>query len=105
MLESLFNKVAGLKACNFINKRLQRRCFTVPLAKRLRIPVSKEHLVCLLLKMDFNLTQHITKYKNLQWEMLLLNYFPEIIDPQLFPKRTTIHATVIRLTQSIKAAN
>ena len=27
MLESLFNKYAGLKACNFIKKRLQHRCF------------------------------------------------------------------------------
>ena len=29
MLESLFNKVAGLQACNFIKKRLQNRCFPV----------------------------------------------------------------------------
>ena len=29
MLESLFNKVAGLKACNFIKKRLQHGCFPV----------------------------------------------------------------------------
>ena len=28
-LESLFNKVAGLKSCNFIKKRLRRRCFPV----------------------------------------------------------------------------
>ena len=26
-LESLFNKVAGLKTCNFIKKRHQHRCF------------------------------------------------------------------------------
>ena len=37
--------------------------------------------------------------------MLLLKYFPEIIDPQLFLKRTTIHAKMIRWTQSIKATN
>ena len=29
MFESLFNKVAGLKAYNFIKKRLQHRCFPV----------------------------------------------------------------------------
>ena len=36
-MESLFNKVAGLKACNFIKKRLQHRCFLVNIAKFLRI--------------------------------------------------------------------
>ena len=33
MLESLFNKVAGLKACNFIKKRFQHRCFPVNILK------------------------------------------------------------------------
>ena len=32
----LFNKVAGLKSCNFIEKRLQHRCFPVKFAKILR---------------------------------------------------------------------
>ena len=27
VFESLFNKIAGLKSCNFIKKRLQHRCF------------------------------------------------------------------------------
>ena len=36
VLESLFNKVAGLKACNFIKKRLQYSCFPVNIAKMLR---------------------------------------------------------------------
>ena len=36
MLEPLFNKAAGLKACNFIKKRHQRRCFPVNIAKYLR---------------------------------------------------------------------
>ena len=36
MLESLFNKVAGLQSCNFIKKRFQRRCFPVKLANFLR---------------------------------------------------------------------
>ena len=36
MLESLFNKVAHLKACNFIKKRIQHRCFLVTFAKFLR---------------------------------------------------------------------
>ena len=33
MLESLFNKFAALKPCNFINKRLQHSCFPVKFAK------------------------------------------------------------------------
>ena len=38
VLESLFNKIAGLEACNFIKKILQHRCFPVKLAKFLRTP-------------------------------------------------------------------
>ena len=38
VLESLFNKFAGLKTCNFIKKRLQQRCFPVNIAKFLRTP-------------------------------------------------------------------
>ena len=33
VLESFFNKVAGLKDCNFISKRLQNSCFPKSLAK------------------------------------------------------------------------
>ena len=33
MLESLLNKVAGLKAWNFVKKRLQHRCFPVKFKK------------------------------------------------------------------------
>ena len=35
---------AGLKACNFIEKRLQHRCFSVKFPKFLRTPFLKEHL-------------------------------------------------------------
>ena len=41
ILESLFNKVAGLQACIFIKKRLQHRCFPVNIAKSLRGPILK----------------------------------------------------------------
>ena len=41
MLELLFKNVAGLKACNFIKKRLQRRCFLVNIAKFLILLFSK----------------------------------------------------------------
>ena len=36
MLESLSNKVTGLKAGNFIKKRLQYMCFPVNIAKFVR---------------------------------------------------------------------
>ena len=39
MLESVFNKVAGLKASNIIKNRLQHRCFPVKFAKFLRTPI------------------------------------------------------------------
>ena len=37
VFESLFNKVADLKACNIITKRLQPRFFPANIAKFLRI--------------------------------------------------------------------
>ena len=36
MLESFFNSVSGPQVCNFINKKLQHRCFAVNIAKFLR---------------------------------------------------------------------
>ena len=45
----LFNIVAALKACNFIKKKLQHRCFPVNIAKFLRTPVFTKHLRWLLL--------------------------------------------------------
>ena len=36
-LEFLFKKVAGLQACNFIEKRLQHKCFSVKIEKSLRV--------------------------------------------------------------------
>ena len=43
VLESLFNIVAALRACNFIKKRLQHRRLPVNMAKYLRAPLG-EHL-------------------------------------------------------------
>ena len=39
VLESLFNKVASLKACSFIKKSLQRRCFPGNIANFLRTSI------------------------------------------------------------------
>ena len=33
MLEALFNQVAGLQFCNFIQKRFQHKCFSVNITK------------------------------------------------------------------------
>ena len=41
MLESPFDKVVGLQACNFIKKRLEHRCFSVNIVKCLRTPILK----------------------------------------------------------------
>ena len=52
VLESLFNKVAGLQACDFIKKRLQHRCFPVNVTKFLSMLVltkSANGLFCVTL--------------------------------------------------------
>ena len=47
--ESLFNKVVGLQACNFIKRRLQHKCFSVNIGKFLRPPIVKNTCERLLL--------------------------------------------------------
>ena len=49
MLESLFNKFAGLQTGNFITKRLEHRCFPVNIAKFLKTPILKDIFERLLL--------------------------------------------------------
>ena len=41
VLESLFNNIAGLQACDFIKKILQHRCFPMKFVKFLRTPILK----------------------------------------------------------------
>ena len=48
VLESLFDKVADLQACNFIEKRLQQMHFPVKFAKFLRTPFLKNNCKRLL---------------------------------------------------------
>ena len=45
------NLFCSLKACNFIKKRLQDRCFPVKFSKFLRTPFFTEHLWGLLLRL------------------------------------------------------
>ena len=53
VLESLFNKSAGLQVCNFMKKRLQHRCFPVNIAKYLRTAFYIDYLWWLLLMYQF----------------------------------------------------
>ena len=50
LLESLFNKVTGLQACNFIKRRLQHKCFHVKFAKFFRASFFTEHFRWLFVK-------------------------------------------------------
>ena len=50
VLKSLINKVAVLQACNFLNKRLKRRCFPLNIAKILITLILKNIWEQLLLK-------------------------------------------------------
>ena len=53
-LESLFKEVAGLRACKFINKRHQHRCFPEKFAKFLKASFLIEQLPWLLFKITNN---------------------------------------------------
>ena len=50
MLESIFDKVADMKGCNFIKKRLQHSCFSVEFTKFLSTPSLKNICKRMLLK-------------------------------------------------------
>ena len=52
LLESLFKNIAGLKACNFINERLQHRCFPDNIVKFLRTSILKNICEGLLLNVQ-----------------------------------------------------
>ena len=52
VLKHLFNKVAGLQACNLMKKRLQHRYFPINIAKLLRTPILKNICEGLLLMME-----------------------------------------------------
>ena len=51
---SLFKKVADLKPCNFIKKKLQHRCFSVNIAEFLRTPILKNICERLLLSIPIS---------------------------------------------------
>ena len=51
MLKSLFNRARSLQACNFTEKRLQRRCFPVEFDNFVRTPSFTEQLQWLFLRL------------------------------------------------------
>ena len=55
VLEYLFNKIASLKVCNFIQKTLLHRCFPVNIVKYLRTAFFTEHLQWLLFSLSFSI--------------------------------------------------
>ena len=59
MLESLFNKVTGLKACKVIKKRLYHRCFPGNIAKFLSTPTLKN--ICEPLLLTFSPNQNSSR--------------------------------------------
>ena len=65
VLESLFNKVASFKACKFIIKRLQHRCFPVKFTKYLQNPSGGYfwHLCSLKMKRSPKYQQNTSIYQ------------------------------------------
>ena len=62
MLESLFNKFAGLRAGNFITKRFQHRYFPVDIVKFLKTSILKD--ICELLLPNFLIQNGRNNRKN-----------------------------------------
>ena len=65
VLESLFAKVAGPQAWNFIKKKIQHRCFTVKILKFLRAPfLQNTSGGCFLRKATVTIQQSVPRYFN-----------------------------------------
>ena len=77
MLESVFNKVAGLQAYNFVKKRLQHRCYLVKFAKFLRTLFFTEHLFTVTASVCFENLGKILVRNSSENPMLTGNNFTE----------------------------
>ena len=77
-----FNKVAGLKACNFNKRRLQNRCFLVNIAKFLRAPILKNICEWLLLNpttnLEFLASQFIQATPKNKWNFSCFYFYGNI---------------------------
>ena len=72
MMQSALNKLADFKACDFIKKRSQSRCFLVNIAKFLRTPMLVAHRdICLLSTLFVPLTYRVTQYSGFHAQELL----------------------------------
>ena len=69
VLGFLFNKYLDFKACSFIKKRLQRRCFPVKFAKILSTPFFAEHIRSLLLEISYELSLYYI------WERSMVSFY------------------------------
>ena len=81
VLETFFNTVAWLKACNVIKKRLRQRCFSVYIANFLR-HLSIYKIICgqLLLKVKLNL------FKVCKLCSVWLKFISKLSSKQLFKR-------------------
>ena len=81
VLETFFNTVAWLKACNVIKKRLRQRCFPVNIANLLR-HLSILKIICeqLLLKVKLNL------FKVCKLSSVWLKFISKLFSKQLFKR-------------------
>ena len=61
-MESVFNKAPDLRACNFMVKKLQHRCFPVNFTKFFRIPILKSTCERLLQYFLYNSHHHFDYY-------------------------------------------
>ena len=80
MLESLFNKVAGILACNFIKKRLQHRCFPLIIQKFSRMPI---------------LNQRSQKMKCLFMSEVMHSLLSKVYTKTLFSKRNIVQCKIL----------
>ena len=74
VLESVFNKVAGLQTYNFVKKRLQHRCYLLKFAKFLRTLFFTEHLFTVTASVCFeNLGKILVRNKKIPcWQATTL---------------------------------
>ena len=90
MLESLFKKVAGPQACNFIEKRFQHSCFPVKFAKFFRAHFFTEGLWWLLFKISNSNNPTICSKIFHQYPLRTKNIGNRTIAPWIITPRTIV---------------
>ena len=90
VLESLFKKVAGPQACNFIEKRFQHSCFPVKFAKFFRAHFFTEGLWWLLFKISNSNNPTICSKIFHQYPLRTKNIGNRTISPWIITPRTIV---------------